>query len=255
MPCKRCRRDHTTESCVIDSSIDGTEGELDRSDVFMFGPIDMRIILLLTTEVWQLLLSYLPVRDVIPALPLTNKFMNQIVWGEWSGPLLWGEMTCGRAGIDAEVFSRYNTRYPTALFRIVYCVYDAPLEHLKTILRGGANVNDRNVFGHTPLWIASEGGHPDYVRVLLEANADPNIVDQNGYTPLMRSVYLDNPRIALQLIRGGTDVNHADEHGVTALKLAQAQENDKVVKMLLENGARYTELNDPDHMVPCWIWW
>ena len=36
--------------------------------------------------------------------------------------------------------------------------------------------------GETPLYIASQNGHTDVVRILLENKADPNISDEVSYS-------------------------------------------------------------------------
>jgi hypothetical protein len=112
-------------------------------DIFIDGPVDTRIHRLLPTELWQLLLSYLPVRDVIPKVPLTNKYLcHEVVWGKWSGPLLWGEMT----GVDAKIFAwRDQTdNVHTVLMRA--CHRGAPSKHLSTLISGGMKLDhaDKN---------------------------------------------------------------------------------------------------------------
>jgi hypothetical protein len=209
------------------------------SDVFMRSKPDPRLVNLLDRNIWFDTIAYLPVRDVVPAVPRVNKFFNQeVVWHKWSGRLMWLEMAPG--AIDARVFKTLlDDRAPpsqTALIRA--CEEGAPVAHVSALLAGGgedesskpscANVNAVDRDAQTALHRASYRGNEGIVRALLAANADPNIADRCDWTPLITASYCGHSAVMSLLIESGEDgvglkfncanVNHADNIvGSTAL--------------------------------------
>jgi ankyrin repeat protein len=49
-------------------------------------------------------------------------------------------------------------------------------------------VNARDELGQTPVWVAARGGHTETVRTLVEYGADINEPDIEGQTPIMSAV-------------------------------------------------------------------
>jgi hypothetical protein len=75
------------------------------------------------------------------------------------------------------------------------------------------------------------------LKKMLEAGADPDQLDSKGMTPLIYSVYRHNVRMATALIAGKADTNAKDSLGMTALHAAAFEGNAELVKLLLENGS------------------
>jgi ankyrin repeat protein len=255
MSCYRCHHQHTTKSCVKKASIKGTKvKDLDTDDVFMFGPVDIRIILLLPTEVWQLLLSYLAVNDLIPAVPLTNKYLNeQVVWNPCSsGPLLWGEMAQkgidqnqDSVGINAKAFKTCETgqHHPkwSALMRICSLSNrpDAQARQVAILVKGGANVNTADHAGYTPLHFVREQS----VSCLIASKADVNASSFHGWTPLMiasgekNSENVENVSLVLTLIEHRANIDKENRFCGTALMVASYNNHVEIVRTLLGYGA------------------
>jgi Ankyrin repeats (3 copies)/Ankyrin repeat len=204
-------------------------------DLFIQGPVDMRIILLLTTEVWQLLLSYLPVRDLISSVPLTNKYLcDEVVWGKWSGPLLWGEMA--REGIDAPDYKWKPwiiTASQTALQRAVSDF--APLKHVSTMIRGGMNVNHEDDNNITALYLACSNGDVEIVRVLLDAKA--NIQGSRRWNPLHVACLDGRLSCVKLLLQYGASLNDWNFDGYTPLMIAALSHRYDIVHLLMMHGA------------------
>ena len=60
------------------------------------------------------------------------------------------------------------------------------------LLDAGADINERDANGITPLIIAITNNHPDVARFLIERGADINAVDWYGRTPLWAAVETRN---------------------------------------------------------------
>ena len=52
------------------------------------------------------------------------------------------------------------------------------------LIEYGANVNQMNAAGQTPLILVAVGGHDELTKVLLEAGADPRTTNSHGQTAL-----------------------------------------------------------------------
>jgi hypothetical protein len=139
----------------------------------------------LPDELMMLVVSFLPIRYIISRLPLVSRYFNDVVvWGKWSGALMWREMA-----IDARVFKWFSDydNHPSQTALIRACMRDAPLAHVSSLIAGGANVNAvdlANNDGWTALMWASNYNYVDVVRVLVNARADVNLKNNAGRTAL-----------------------------------------------------------------------
>jgi ankyrin repeat protein len=96
-----------------------------------------------------------------------------------------------------------------------------PLEVQAAISRG-ANVNERDMAGGTPLMWACNLQYFKVVDILLKAGADVNAQDSNGFTALMwAAMYYEVPDRIIELLDAGADAKLEDKAGKTALDLAK----------------------------------
>ena len=127
------------------------------------------------------------------------------------------------------------------------------LNAIKVLITKGANVNQTNDDGITPLSAALYSDiykKPNFkiVKLLVENGVDVNAKDDkrenvSQMTPLSKSIYEDNLEIAKYLIDNGADVTAKDSDGLTPLHWIctatrdKAIENYELAKMLIEKGA------------------
>lgn len=82
-------------------------------------------------------------------------------------------------------------------------------------LKGGADVNERDAHGRTPLHWCADGGHVKLAMHLALLQADVNAQDDNGQTPLHFSVHLEDADTANLLLDWGADPSITDSQGDT----------------------------------------
>ena len=75
------------------------------------------------------------------------------------------------------------------------------MEVVRALLDRGADINQAENSGYTPLYIASQNGHVDVVRALLDRGADINQARNDGATPLMLAKHFNRTEIVRLLER------------------------------------------------------
>src|SRR5687768_16480773 len=74
------------------------------------------------------------------------------------------------------------------------------LESAQLLIRAGANVNAANDLGTTPLWSAALNGSSAMTRILLAAGANPNAKLLRGESVLMEASRSGNPEVVAMLL-------------------------------------------------------
>jgi len=109
------------------------------------------------------------------------------------------------------------------------------------LMNCGANVNERNLTGVTPLAKAIESGRPDSlatVQCLVQHRADTNIADVNGNTPLIKAIKSGTVELVKYLVGGATtDVNKQNNEKNTALHEAAYKGSKELVDFLIASRA------------------
>jgi hypothetical protein len=110
----------------------------------------------------------------------------------------------------------------------------------KSLLEDGANVNEKNRVGNTPLHLAIINDSPDMVSLLLEYGANVNEKNNSGNTPLHLAKG-KGAEIAKLLLEKGADINSTNSNGRTPLdenpglaELNRKVQNFEVRKPLLQ---------------------
>jgi uncharacterized protein len=101
----------------------------------------------------------------------------------------------------------------------------------------GANVNQAQADGATPLHWAVYRVDQELVSALLRKGAKANVVSRYGASPLAEAVRVANVELVGMLLEAGADANVANEDGQTALMLAARTGNVPVAKLLVQHGA------------------
>jgi len=130
------------------------------------------------------------------------------------------------------------------LFYAAFYGHDIIIDYL---VNCGANVNEKNLTGVTPLAKAVESGRPDAlstVQTLLRHRADANIADDNGNTPMIKAIKGGRVQIVKYLLaNSSTDVNKQNNEKNTALHEAAFKGSKELVDLLIAAHADVRKQN------------
>ncbi|CAG2235291.1 unnamed protein product [Mytilus edulis] len=134
-----------------------------------------------------------------------------------------------------------NKQYVTALF---IASQRGHVEIVKLLLQNGADVNKceadqigLDIKGISPLFIACKIGNSKIVQFLLDHDADTEISTEIGKTPLFIALQNSHEEIARLLIEGKCNVNQSMANGYIPLTVVAGKGQVKIIQMLIDNGA------------------
>ncbi len=120
---------------------------------------------------------------------------------------------------------------------------DGDIDQVQLLLSKGANVNEKNRMGWTPLHTAIQNRRQALIEPLIAKGADINATNNRGQTPLMAAIYIGQKDAVELLIAKGADVN-VMAGGDNALSLAKKRRNTEIVDLLVKHGAKEPSLQD-----------
>jgi len=137
-----------------------------------------------------------------------------------------------------------------------WAAYADELEAARLLVAAGADVTIATRYGVTALYLAAVNGNTAMIDLLLEAGADAEGLGPYGETMLMTAARTGVPAAVERLIAAGADIDTEEPaFGQTALMLAARENNLDVAQLLIDRGA---DLNArtragpaPDFVPPC----
>lgn len=108
---------------------------------------------------------------------------------------------------------------------------------VQDLLRADANPERWSASGHTPLQLASREGHVMTVRALLAAQADPMAFGKGGRHALGEAAQTAQHEVLSALLSAGVQVDAPDQNGLNALHAAALSRQFTTVEWLRQRGA------------------
>jgi len=96
------------------------------------------------------------------------------------------------------------------------------VEAVRGGIAAGADLNEKDAYGSTPLMVAVTFGRTAVAQALIDAGADLLITNNDGGTPLHAAAFLCRVDIVEALLQAGADRNVRDNFGNTPLQSVSA---------------------------------
>jgi ankyrin repeat protein len=131
-----------------------------------------------------------------------------------------------------------NQAQPDGTTPLQWAVYRVDRELVTALLKKGARANVVNRYGSSPLAEAVRVAHADLVAMLLDADADANAANEDGQTPLMLAARTGDVAVAKLLVERGADVNRREQFkDQSAVMWAAGEGHPDMVAFLVSKGA------------------
>lgn len=132
-----------------------------------------------------------------------------------------------------------NLQHPFDIEKLHKAAICGQIEMMQTLLIKGVDINARNCYGQTSLYLAIKNEQLLMFKFIVEqANVDVTIPDNVGWAPLHEAAIKGNPEIVKKLLERGTQINWPNNNDLTPLHLAVLNGHTEIVQLLLDNGAR-----------------
>ena len=118
------------------------------------------------------------------------------------------------------------------------------------MIRNGADVNQAQGDGSTPLIWAVNRQDYDVAKALLEKKANPNAVNEFGAMPLTEAARLNDDVLVKMLLDAGAKVDSANPDDETALMLAIKNGNLQMAETLVKAGANVNKIEKFHNQTP-----
>lgn len=152
--------------------------------------------------------------------------------------VLYSTLETYRGGLD------FVANGQTLLEMIIGTNHKEKYEMMHMVLNKGADINQQNAKGMTPIMHAIITNDLEIIRICLNYHANLSLKDHSFYTPLMYAVtnyHLNQCEIVKLLLDAGADVNQIGLLDATALHYAVISMNRRssleIVRLLINRGA------------------
>lgn len=132
----------------------------------------------------------------------------------------------------------------TDVTTLMHAAQNGSLQHLNTLIAGGAEVDAKDSDGQTALFYAAGAGHDDCLKSLIAAHTKIDLQDAAGETALLIATRNNRLSCAKALISSGADPNLADSSGETPLSSSIYSSNAELFRALVAANAAVAKVLD-----------
>jgi CubicO group peptidase (beta-lactamase class C family) len=111
---------------------------------------------------------------------------------------------------------------PTPSVSLHLAALQGNVEAVRQHIEAGSDLNEKDMWGSTPLIIAATFGKTEVARALIEAGADLNVTNNDGATALHAAAFLCHTEIVKDLLGNGANKYVRNNFGNTALESVEA---------------------------------
>ena len=131
-----------------------------------------------------------------------------------------------------------NQAQPDGTTPLHWAAYRVDRELVQALLKRGARPNAVNRYGSSSLAEATRVASAELVGMLLEVGADANVANEDGQTPLMLAARTGDVAVAKVLVQHGADVNRREHFkDQSAVMWAAGEGHADMVAFLVSKGA------------------
>jgi ankyrin repeat protein len=146
------------------------------------------------------------------------------------------------AGCDGDRARDDAERLPTA-GGLVHAAERGDLSRVRRLLAAGADADERDESGRTPVTAAAMAERVEVVRALVDAGVDIDLQDQAGNNALLLCGENGNVRLLREVLRSNPDLRATNRFGGTALIPASDRGHVDMVRALLETDMPIDHVN------------
>jgi ankyrin repeat protein len=121
-----------------------------------------------------------------------------------------------------------------------FCAVRGKTECARVLIESGAEIDPLTGTQKTPLHFAAERNFLPLVKLLVEHGANLSACDNEGWSPLHYAAEKDRIEVATYLIKKGAVVDLVSTRGGTPLHEASASASSEMIQLLLKSGADKT---------------
>ncbi|KAK1263757.1 Potassium channel KOR1 [Acorus gramineus] len=152
--------------------------------------------------------------------------------------------------LESDITFHIGKQEAELALKVNSAAYHGDLNHLKGLVRAGADPNKTDYDGRTPLHLAASRGYEDVCLFLIQEGVTINSSDKFGNTPVLEAIENGHDRIASLLVKKGASLSIEDAG--SRLCSAIARGDSDFLKRVLTFGID-PNAKDYDHRTPLHI--
>jgi len=162
------------------------------------------------------------------------------------GAAIKGFVNDGTEGMKRAIQKTANDDY------LIEAIKEDDASSVKYLLEDGANVNQRNTSGATPLHRAISTGNLTIAKMLIDNQANTEAKTKNGSTPLHIAVMAPEPssEMVTLILDQWVNVDAQDNAGKTPLHFAAEKGNVEITQILIEDYEADVNIKDNKGQTP-----